>query len=424
MRSRVARRTHDRRRGSLRLFRGAARTRSSTCRRWRAIRRTTCRAHAASASRQPPSSINDFGSSRRAAGARGRRDQAAEAPRHRLPTPKAWQADPAVEGRSSRLSCDVELATPLDDLRLAEPDAKTAGLLLQGARVHDTHEARGRNLQRWRLARSSRRAHARRDPAGWRTRTGEAAPPPVVVATPASDTHALTPATLAAARIASAKATPVDTKAYVTITDFAVLDRWIAKAHELGRVAIDTETATIDPMQTELLGIALAIGPGEAAYIPLQHIDADADLFAGTGLVAGQLPADDVLARLKPLLEHPGIVKVAQNIKFDWIVSRSAASRRARSPIRCSRPTCSMRGAANTASITCRRNTSATCRCRSARSPARAAASSASPASASTRRPNMLARMPTRRGGCGTSCRCGCRPSGWPASTRRSSARW
>ena len=216
------------------------------------------------------------------------------------------------------LDCEVEVETALDDLRLDEPDAKRLVSFFK-ALEFTTLAKRAAEIYAVEAG-AIDPDPALAGPGAWRTRSGEAAPPPVVVATLAPDTHALTPATLAAARMASAKAAPIDTKAYVTITDMDVLDRWIAKAHEIGRIAIDTETATIDPMQTELLGIALAIGPGEAAYVPLRHTHADASLFAGEGFVEGQLAADDVIARLKPLLEHPGVMKVAQNIKFDWIV--------------------------------------------------------------------------------------------------------
>ncbi|MEX0852034.1 MAG: DNA polymerase I, partial [Bauldia sp.] len=43
------------------------------------------------------------------------------------------------------------------------------------------------------------------------------------------------------------------------------------------------------------------------------------DLLGG-GLIAGQIPAKEALARLKPLLEDPAILKIAQNLKFDYVV--------------------------------------------------------------------------------------------------------
>ena len=65
-----------------------------------------------------------------------------------------------------------------------------------------------------------------------------------------------------------------------------------------------------------------ARAPGRAAYIPLAHRgDGDAgELFGGGDLLPGQLPVRDVLDRLKPLLEAPDVLKIAQNMKFDWLV--------------------------------------------------------------------------------------------------------
>jgi len=61
----------------------------------------------------------------------------------------------------------------------------------------------------------------------------------------------------------------------------------------------------------------------KACYIPLSHRAGEEDMFsheAGGTLVADQIPMDEALARLKVLLEHPGVLKVAQNLKYDWLV--------------------------------------------------------------------------------------------------------
>ena len=43
------------------------------------------------------------------------------------------------------------------------------------------------------------------------------------------------------------------------------------RARDLGFVAIDTETSSLDPMQAELCGFSLAVAPNEACYVPLSH---------------------------------------------------------------------------------------------------------------------------------------------------------
>ena len=69
----------------------------------------------------------------------------------------------------------------------------------------------------------------------------------------------------------AAAATPFDVTTYETVTSLDALDAWIAEAREIGHVAIDTETTSLDPMQAELAGISLALAPGRAAYVPLGH---------------------------------------------------------------------------------------------------------------------------------------------------------
>jgi DNA polymerase I len=129
----------------------------------------------------------------------------------------------------------------------------------------------------------------------------------------------LTPQAFAAARAVAAAAQPVDRSKYVTVDDAAVLDMWIAGAIDRGLVAVDLVTASPDPMIAEIIGVSLALGPNEACYIPLSH-RAGTDLLTGGGLVAGQIPAREALARLKPLLEDRGVLKVGHDLKADLLV--------------------------------------------------------------------------------------------------------
>lgn len=139
-----------------------------------------------------------------------------------------------------------------------------------------------------------------------------------------------TPAGLAASRANAFAGKPIDTSAYVTIRDIETLELWIAAARETGLVAFDTETTSLDPMQAELVGVSLAIqdnvlSPGStdirAAYIPLTHKTGVGDLLGG-GHADGQIPMKDALAALKGLLEDPSVLKVAQNLKYDYLVMK------------------------------------------------------------------------------------------------------
>ncbi|ACZ78959.1 DNA polymerase I [Dickeya parazeae] len=95
---------------------------------------------------------------------------------------------------------------------------------------------------------------------------------------------------------------------YVTILDESSLQDWIARINAAGLFSFDTETDGLDTLTANLVGISLAIKPGEAAYLPLGHDYLDAPT---------QLDRDTVLAQLKPLLENEAIGKIGQNLKFD-----------------------------------------------------------------------------------------------------------
>ncbi len=104
---------------------------------------------------------------------------------------------------------------------------------------------------------------------------------------------------------------------YDTVRDLATLQQWIDRATARGEVAFDTETTSLNEMAAELVGVSLCIEPGHACYIPLQHRGGGDDLFADTSLAEGQIPLDDALNILKPLLENPAVLKIAQNAKYD-----------------------------------------------------------------------------------------------------------
>jgi len=128
-----------------------------------------------------------------------------------------------------------------------------------------------------------------------------------------------TPQALAQKIIEEARGTPCLRDHYDIVRTHERLDQWIAAARDGGRIAIDTETTDLDAMQAEIVGISLAVQPGLAAYIPIGHVTGESDMFGG-GLVADQLTLDDVLSRLKPLLEDEGVLKIGQNIKYDALV--------------------------------------------------------------------------------------------------------
>ncbi|MEM8649627.1 MAG: DNA polymerase I [Pseudomonadota bacterium] len=128
-----------------------------------------------------------------------------------------------------------------------------------------------------------------------------------------------TPTDLANARLSEGLAAKFDAEAYECVRDEATLNEWVNRIYEAGLVAVDTETTSLDPMEAELVGISLATEPGLACYVPLTHKTGQDDLLGG-GMAPDQINADAALAILKPVLEDLSILKIGQNMKYDWLI--------------------------------------------------------------------------------------------------------
>ena len=100
----------------------------------------------------------------------------------------------------------------------------------------------------------------------------------------------------------------ISKKNYHLITNEKEIDKWINEAQEVGELAIDTETSSLDAHQADLVGISLSTKIGKACYIPIGH------------KFKGCLKKEAVIKKLKNLLEDRSVKKIGQNIKFDFIV--------------------------------------------------------------------------------------------------------
>lgn len=100
-------------------------------------------------------------------------------------------------------------------------------------------------------------------------------------------------------------------KDYQTVLTEAHFADWLERLNTADLIAVDTETTSLDYMKAELVGVSVAVTPGQAAYIPFAH-----DYMGAPQ----QLSRDFVLEQLKPLLENPQINKVGQNLKYDMSV--------------------------------------------------------------------------------------------------------
>ena len=110
---------------------------------------------------------------------------------------------------------------------------------------------------------------------------------------------------------------PFDLDAYECVQTIEAVEAWIKRAWAAQVVAVDTETDDLSASHANLCGISLATGPNCACYIPVGHATDGLD-FGGDELK--QIPLDQVIRALKPLLEDKNILKVGQNLKYDLSV--------------------------------------------------------------------------------------------------------
>jgi DNA polymerase-1 len=195
------------------------------------------------------------------------------------------------------LSCDVELDTPLEGLARRKLDVP---------RLLDFVKA---NEFRALATRVMARHGGGGNGAGPKVDTAPPAIPASVGAALASVPAATVPL--------PAPATPFDHARYELVRDKAALERWVRAARAQGHVAISTKTTSPHVIAGMLCGIALALGPGEACYVPLEH-GSGGDLLGGDR--PKQLPLAEALAILKPLLEDPSVMKIGHDIKADLCV--------------------------------------------------------------------------------------------------------
>lgn len=183
-----------------------------------------------------------------------------------------------------QLDCETPLPASVDDLAVRAPDAAVLAAFLEHMEFRTI----------------ARRVSEVLSSAGAAPKAREA----IVKAAPQAPQHGT-----------------IDTNAYQCVRDLATLDAWIARAFAKGLVGFDTETDALSSSSANLCGVSLAVAPGEACYIPVGHEhEHQGGLQLETPAPLDQIPLAEALARLKPLLEAPGVLKVAQNGKYDMAV--------------------------------------------------------------------------------------------------------
>jgi len=243
----------------------------------------------------------------------------------------------AEKARISRqlvlLDDKVQLDVPLEDLAVQEPDARKLIAFLKAMefttltkRVAEYSQVNAAEIEPDRKNASgvsSAAAKASKDAV-----TGDlfgndssAKTAPAIRAKATSDTAIKTPQALAAARLEAVRNLPVQAGKYEIVRSLERLTNWIARIDNDGSFAVEALAPTIDPMRAEWCGIALALAPNDACYVPLGHRQSGdgAGLFAA-GLAPDQIATADALKLLKPVLESRGHLKVGFNVKFTAVL--------------------------------------------------------------------------------------------------------
>jgi DNA polymerase-1 len=229
------------------------------------------------------------------------------------------------------LDQNVPLDVPVDELAVHEPDYKHLIAFLKAMEFNTITRrvAEKADIDAAQIEADAKLASGGPSPA---TSSSSSSPPAGDLFAPTAGTDAkpsgkgetngaLTPISLAAARANAARNTKIDRSKYECVRTLPRLNDWIKRAHESGVVAVDTETTSLDPMQAQLCGFSLAVAPNEACYVPIGHQkEGGGDGLFAAGLAPDQITEADALAALKPLLEDKSILKVAQNMKYDWLV--------------------------------------------------------------------------------------------------------
>lgn len=114
------------------------------------------------------------------------------------------------------------------------------------------------------------------------------------------------------------KETPQEKKEYTCIQDIKTLKQWLKQIEKAKVVAFDLETTSINPMQAEIVGMSFAYQAGDAAYVPLAHVEQS--LVDDNKIIDTQLNLQKVLDLVIPIINNPDIELIGQHFKYDMNV--------------------------------------------------------------------------------------------------------
>ena len=96
---------------------------------------------------------------------------------------------------------------------------------------------------------------------------------------------------------------------YQVIQSLDELKLWKLKAENVGYMAFDTETNSLDAVKADMVGFSMCTSENDACYVPLLHEES-----------GKQIDFNQAINILKSILEDNGIKKILHNMKFDALV--------------------------------------------------------------------------------------------------------
>ena len=116
-----------------------------------------------------------------------------------------------------------------------------------------------------------------------------------------------------------------DKHTYTLITEEKGFKQLLARLKKATEFVFDTETTSTDALQSELVGISIALQPREAFFIAVQSPAREraSDLFGEHTKVDSSeqgLDPNLVIQSLKPVFGRPTTTKIGHNIKYDMLV--------------------------------------------------------------------------------------------------------
>ena len=116
---------------------------------------------------------------------------------------------------------------------------------------------------------------------------------------------------------------PAASGAYDIADTVDAVEALVRRARAAGTFALAVTGTARDPMRADLAGVAIAVAPGAASYLPFAHRP-PVDILAHAEVANLPPLTSPALQSLAALLGDPAVAKVGHDLKYGWLVLRRA----------------------------------------------------------------------------------------------------